>query len=120
MSRRSSRLCSEPGCSRVGVDVPSGWRCTDHARSPWDRWRAGQDPAKSSGYGHRWRQFKKRIARERGPVCEYCGAVDVPLSLHHLDHQGASGPRGLHPANVKLACTRCHVRESRRRRVASS
>jgi 5-methylcytosine-specific restriction endonuclease McrA len=114
----STRLCCEPGCGEVGVDVSSGWRCSAHRRSAWDRWRASNDPAKSQGYGHRWAKFKERILRERGARCEFCGAIDVPLSLHHLDHLPPSGPRGYDADNVKLACTPCHVRESRRRRAA--
>jgi 5-methylcytosine-specific restriction endonuclease McrA len=67
------------------------------------------------GYGHRWRRFRAAIIRERSAICEFCGATGVPLSLHHLDHQPPSSPRGFDPSNVKLACTACHVRESRRR-----
>jgi len=68
--------------------------------------------------GRSWRLFRQSIIQERGARCEFCGAVDVPLSLHHLDHEGTAGPRGYDPTNVKLACTRCHVRESRRGRAA--
>jgi 5-methylcytosine-specific restriction endonuclease McrA len=117
VGRLTTRLCCEPGCAELGVDAPAGWRCAQHGRSPWDRWRAGQEPAKSAGYGHKWRRFKRTIVAARGARCEYCGAVDRPLALHHLDHEGASGPRGFDPANVRLACGRCHVRESRRQRV---
>lgn len=67
------------------------------------------------GYGHRWRKFKAAIIADRGQVCEFCRATGVPLSLHHLDHQPPSSPRGFDPSNVKLACAACHVRESRRR-----
>jgi 5-methylcytosine-specific restriction endonuclease McrA len=113
--RLSTRLCVEPGCAEVDVGGGGGWRCSEHRRIPWDRWRADQPPEKSSGYGSRWRKFKAAIVAERGPVCEYCGADGVPLSLHHLDHRPPSSPRGFDPSNVKLACTSCHVRESRRR-----
>lgn len=51
-TRLSSRLCSEPGCAEVGVDVPGGWRCEQHRRSPWDRSRA-EHPERTA-YGSRW------------------------------------------------------------------
>jgi 5-methylcytosine-specific restriction endonuclease McrA len=109
--RNGSWLCSEPRCPVI-LDHPG--RCPEHSGTSWDRWRQGQRPEKSFGYGHRWRKFKQAILRERGAVCEFCGRTDVPLALHHLDHQPPTGPRGYDPANVKFACTACHVRESRR------
>jgi hypothetical protein len=84
------------------VDAAPGARCPDHAHSTWDRSRV-ERPEKSDGYGHRWRKFRKAIIDERGRRCEFCGATDVPLSLHHLDHQPPSSPTGYDPANVKLA-----------------
>jgi 5-methylcytosine-specific restriction protein A len=115
VSRQTTRLCTEPNCPEVIVDAHPGARCDRHRATSWDRWRADQDPAKSMGYGHTWRRFRAGIIRERGARCEECGATGVPLSLHHLDHQPPSSPRGFDPSNVKLACTACHVRESRRR-----
>ena len=114
----TSRLCTEPGCGQVGVEVAPGWRCPEHRSTAWANWRASQPVEKSSGYGHRWRKFRQVIISERGARCEFCKATGVPLSLHHLDHQPPSSPRGFDPTNVKLACTACHVREGRRRRVA--
>jgi 5-methylcytosine-specific restriction endonuclease McrA len=117
-ARTSTRLCTEPLCGRVGVDVLPGWRCSEHRRTPWDRWRAGQDPAKSTGYGHRWRRFRQSILLERDRRCEECGASDVPLELHHRDRLGMRGPRAYDAGNVQVLCVGCHRRASRRRRVA--
>jgi 5-methylcytosine-specific restriction endonuclease McrA len=117
MSRRTTtRLCGEPGCREVGVDVAGGWRCEAHRRSPWDKWRA----ARPSGpaYGARWRRLKATIVRERGSSCEACGAQDVPLELHHLDRQGMTGPRAYDERNLVLLCVPCHRRASRRARAS--
>jgi 5-methylcytosine-specific restriction endonuclease McrA len=82
---------------------------------PWDRWRTGQPAEKSAGYGHRWRRFRQAIIDERGARCEDCGATDIRLELHHVDRQGMTGEHAYDPANVKLLCTSCHRRASRRR-----
>jgi 5-methylcytosine-specific restriction endonuclease McrA len=113
--RTSTRLCAEPGCRQVLVDALPGSRCTEHARAPWDRWRTGQPAEKSAGYGHRWRRFRQAIIDERGARCEDCGATDIRLELHHVDRQGMTGEHAYDPANVKLLCTSCHRRASRRR-----
>jgi hypothetical protein len=109
VARLSTRLCGEPLCGQVGVEVPSGWRCPEHLRPGWSTWKAA-NPQKSIGYDRRWARFRAAILRERGERCETCGATDVPLELHHLDRQGAMGERGFDPTNVRVLCVPCHVR----------
>ena len=110
--RRRTTLCSEPGCGEVIVDGPG--RCPKHRRRGWDTWKAA-NPEKSDGYDRRWTRLRDRLLAERGALCEFCGAVNVPLQLHHLDHQPPDSPRGLDPANLKFACGSCHRREGQRR-----
>jgi HNH endonuclease len=119
MSRKSTRLCSEPLCGVVLEDALGGSRCAAHRRSPWDRWKSSQTPERLIGYSSaKYRRFRVSILRERGPVCQECGARDQPIELHHLDHRGASGPRAFDPLNVKLVCIPCHRRLRRRRATA--
>jgi 5-methylcytosine-specific restriction endonuclease McrA len=114
MSRATPHLCAEPGCPVV-LDGPG--RCPRHRATAWDTWRAGQDPAKSSGYGHRWRTFRASLVRERGERCQDCGAVG-PVEAHHVDRLGMTGPRAYDTTNILLLCHACHVRAGRRRQVA--
>jgi hypothetical protein len=100
-----SWLCNVPRCGVV-LDRPG--RCEAHRRRGWETWTA-QQPKKSVGYGHKWRKFREAILRERGAVCEQCGATGVPLELPHLDRLGPTGPRGYDPTNVILLCVRDHA-----------
>src|SRR5262249_16865739 len=108
MTRVTTRLCSEPGCREVLVDALAGARCPAHRSTPWARWRASQPAAKVANYGPCWRRFRNAIIAERGARWEYCGRKDKPLELPHVDHPGPGSPRFFDPANVKLACVRCH------------
>src|SRR5262249_61261845 len=59
MPRLTTRLCGEPGCDQVGVDVAGGWRCAKHYRSGWDKWRESENGrARIGGYGSRWRRLR--------------------------------------------------------------
>lgn len=106
-TRLSSRLCAEPACGEVGVDVAGGWRCPEHRRTSWDRFRAAH-PERSS-YGSDWTRVRDRFIAEH-PTCA-CGAPAT--EVHHIDHCAPGAPTFLDVRNLEAVCTRCH-----RRRVA--
>jgi 5-methylcytosine-specific restriction endonuclease McrA len=110
--RTSTRLCAEPGCPEVGIDVPGGWRCSEHARAPWDRWRR-LNPGRSSGYGARWRRLRDAVIAEH-PDCA-CGAPAI--QVHHIDHAAPGSPTFYDWDNLEAVCSRCHRRASRRGRT---
>ena len=111
--RTSTRLCAEPGCAEVGVDVAGGWRCDEHARAPWDRWRA-RNPGRSS-YGARWRRLRDAYIAEH-PDCEEPECDSPAVEVHHLDHAAPGDATFFDWDNLGSRCTRCHRRASRRRR----
>jgi hypothetical protein len=55
-----------------------------------------------------WREFRKRIIRERGHACERCGQTRGEMHLHHLTY--VRFMREL-PQDVQLVCLACHKKE---------
>lgn len=76
--RSSTRLCAEPGCGEVGVDAPGGWCCAEHARAPWDRWRAC-NPGRSS-YGSRWQRLHQL---KNAPRYNGSRGQTYPVAIQH-------------------------------------
>lgn len=62
----------------------------------------------------RWRRLKSRLMEKRGSRCESCGAVGVPLDLHHKHYETLGRERH---CDVSLLCRGgCHPRHDRMRR----
>ncbi|RDK01612.1 hypothetical protein DLM46_17580 [Paraburkholderia lacunae] len=62
--------------------------------------------------GDRWRPFADKIKRERGPLCEICGAFPATASDCHA-HEEWSYDEHAHPSVAKLeriaiVCSKCH------------
>ena len=71
---------------------------------------------------HVIREIARRAVNAIGEkACENCGAVGVPLELHHLDQDAMKTPeakrRKLTAANGAFWCGPCHKPESARQRV---
>jgi 5-methylcytosine-specific restriction enzyme A len=105
--RTSTRLCAEPGCAAVLVDAAGGSRCAEHARAPWDRWRA-RNPGRSS-YGARWRRLRDRFIFEHPD----CGCGEPATEVHHIDHAAPGDATFYSWDNLVPVCTRCHRRRGR-------
>lgn len=55
----------------------------------------------------KWRQFRKKIMKKRGNICECCGAK-YNLTLHHLTYKNLGYEE---PKDVRLLCFDCHCIE---------
>lgn len=101
----TTRLCAEVGCPEVGVDVRAGWRCPAHRRDQSGRLLA--KPAAPGYNDRRWRRVRAAYIAEH-PRCEAPGCTTPARIVHHVDHRGPLGPRGLDWENLASLCAHHH------------
>ena len=56
--------------------------------------------------GRRWQTIRARALIAYGNRCARCGAVGVPLEVHHRDHDHTNNA----PCNLEPLCKSCHGR----------
>lgn len=97
---RQSALCqSERRAEHIRGENNPMWRGGHRAvyaqeckEAGWNWWHA--------------KKMKKALVSERGHKCERCGATDIDLELHHIDHNLSHNQ----PDNFQLLCHSCHVK----------
>jgi 5-methylcytosine-specific restriction enzyme A len=99
-----TRLCSQPACTEVGVDVPGGWLCETHRKERRAPRRTTIDPAYSSS---EWKRTRAAY-RQAHPTCQALGCPEPVAVVHHIDGLGPSGPRGYDWTNLASLCVRHH------------
>lgn len=96
-------------CLRCRALTDNGSYCAG-CKSAMSPWPASPGRANSTT---RKRQREAAAAKQGGWHCAWCGARDVKLELHHLDHDHTNDA----PANHGLACLACHRQLGRRKLV---
>jgi 5-methylcytosine-specific restriction endonuclease McrA len=78
----------------------------------WVNYSFAPKKKREHGFQVKWKVFREQILRERGEVCEDCGADGVMIDRHmHVDHiiPRAEAPELMfEPLNVRVLCPSCH------------
>ena len=53
----------------------------------------------------RWKEFRRQLIKDRGPICELCGAKSKKINVHHKDPDHYED---LTPSKFVLLCPQCH------------
>jgi 5-methylcytosine-specific restriction endonuclease McrA len=56
--------------------------------------------------GRRWQQIRAHVFAVHGERCGRCGAVGVPLEVHHRDHDHTNNAI----SNLQPLCRSCHAK----------
>ncbi len=98
---RATAVCSTPDCPRPAT---ARGRCADHARQARHDTRSG---APAQTYNHKWRHYAARYLRAH-PTCQcHFDCTEPAEVVHHIDHQGPTGPRGFDPTNLVALSRSC-------------
>ena len=84
------------GCRKL---IAQGSRC-----AACERRRFPNSPGRLRG--RRWQEVRARVLAASGYRCAECGAEDVPLEVHHRDHNHLNNA----PGNLAPLCKPCHAR----------
>jgi hypothetical protein len=63
-----------------------------------------------------WHKLKERIIKQRGYLCQKCGANTVQLELHHLTYDRLGHELD---TDLQLLCSWCHVQADQVRRAVN-
>jgi 5-methylcytosine-specific restriction protein A len=109
MPLAAPRPCNNPTCTKYAV---KGGRCEDHKVKKWDH--SGKS-SNERGYGHKWRNLKKRVLQEDGHLCRSCLRDGIYTKAIDVDHivnkaQGGTDIR----INLESICKACHSIKTKR------
>jgi 5-methylcytosine-specific restriction endonuclease McrA len=87
-------------CLRCKNLIPKGSYCASCRPRP-------ADPGRLRGAAGV--KLRERVRWIYGHRCQHCGAVGVPLEVHHIDHNAANNTL----RNLTVLCRPCHARANR-------
>ncbi len=64
-------------------------------------WELYRDP--------RWQAMRLRVMEREGFACEWCGATDKTLNVHHTYYTKGESPWEYPPETLRCLCESCHV-----------
>lgn len=110
---RPLRGCLTPGCPGL---VRGRARCDEHTRALQREIDSMRPSAARRGYGHRWRELRRKVHLPRNPVCVECVRLGVPLdpkAVLEVDHIDGD-VTNCAASNLRTFCKRHHSQRTAR------